>query len=153
MLGAPVVTLSDGMSLLTHAPALPARRKMGPVRFRRPRATRMQDLSLLAAPHVAPHDPRPLQLEIGNHSADVIRLLFPHQAGRCYRRKGKKGRSGNSRTSLVAHGWPVYAAGPRHLQLDGFDELTARIDCLRMLQKLADPASPIPKCPAASGCR
>jgi hypothetical protein len=56
-----------------------------------------------------------------------------------------------STTSLVAHGWSVLTRPARvTFELDGFDELTARIDCLRMLQKLADPASTIPDAPLPS---
>jgi hypothetical protein len=94
-------------------------------------------------------------LNVSSHSADVIRLAS-------FRTKrvavaGVDGvsvvtmKSGDSRTSLVAHGWPVLTRPARvTFELDGFDELTARIDCLRMLQKLADPVSTIPGAPLPS---
>ena len=92
-------------------------------------------------------------LNVSSHSADVIRLAS-------FRTKrvavaGVDGvsvvtmKSGHSRTTLVAHGWPVLTRPARvTFELDGFDELTARIDCL--LQKLADPVSTIPGAPLPS---
>lgn len=94
-------------------------------------------------------------LNVSSHSADVMRLGSFRT-----RRAAVAGvdgvsvvtmKSGDARTNLVAHGWPVLTRPARvTFELDGFDELTARIDCLRMLQKLADPASTIPDPPLPS---
>ena len=55
---------------------------------------------------------------------------------------------GGLTTSLVAHGWPVLTQPARvAFELDGFDDLTARIDGLQTLERLADPTTPIPVAP------
>ena len=55
---------------------------------------------------------------------------------------------GGLTTSLVAHGWPVLTQAARlTFEVDGFDDLTARIDGLQTLERLADPTTPIPVAP------
>ncbi|MGA7449811.1 MAG: DUF2285 domain-containing protein, partial [Rhodoplanes sp.] len=94
-------------------------------------------------------------LNISSHSAAMVRLAsFRTRRAAVADVDGVSVvtmRSGDARTNLVAHGWPVLTRPARvTFELDGFDELTARIDCLRMLQKLADPASVIPAPPLPS---
>ena len=110
-----------------------------------------------------PHMPRRTirarcNLNVSNHSADVIRLASFRTTRAAV--AGVDGvsvvtmKSGDARTSLVVHGWPVLTRPARvTFELDGFDALTARIDCLRMLQKLADPSFNHPCCPTAISSR
>ena len=94
-------------------------------------------------------------MQIGSGSADVMKLAS-FRASRVAVR-GVDGTSviiiknGRFTTSLVAHGWPVLTRPARiTFELDGFDELNARIDCLRTLQTLADPVSTVPDAPLPS---
>ena len=149
------IVLSDGTTLLRMRRRYLRAERWGLFAFADPLRPACKT-SVFWLPHMSRRTIRArCNLNISNHSADVIRLAS-------FRTKrvavaGVDGvsvvtmKSGDSRTSLVAHGWPVLTRPARvTFELDGFDELTARIDCLRMLQKLADPASTIPDAPLPS---
>lgn len=149
------VVLSDGTVLLRMRRRYLRAERWGLFAFADPLRPACKT-SVFWLPHMSRHTIRArCNLNIRNHSADLIRLAS-------FRTKrvavaGADGvsvvtmKSGDSRTTLVAHGWPVLTRPARvTFELDGFDELNARIDCLRMLQKLADPASTIPGAPLPS---
>ena len=147
------IVLSDGTTLLRMRRRYLRAERWGLFAFADPLRPACQT-SVVWLPHMSRRTIRArCNLNVSNHSADVIRLAS-------FRTKrvavtGVDGvsvvtmKSGDSRTSLVAHGWPVLTRPARvTFEVDGFDELNARIDCLRMLQRLADPASPslMPRC-------
>jgi hypothetical protein len=149
------IVLSDGTTLLRMRRRYLRAERWGLFAFADPLRPACKT-SVFWLPHMSRRTIRArCNLNISNRPAGVIRLAS-------FRTKrvavaGVDGvsvitmKSGDSRTSLVAHGWPVLTRPARiTFELDGFDELNARIDCLRMLQKLADPASTIPYSPLPS---
>ena len=149
------IVLSDGTTLLRMRRRYLLAERWGLFAFADPVRPACKT-SVFWLPHMSRRTIRARSnLNIGNHSADVIRLAsFRTKRVAVADVDGLSVvtmKSGGSRTSLVAHGWPVLTRPARvTFELDGFDELNARIDCLQMLQKLADPASSIPDAPLPS---
>lgn len=97
-------------------------------------------------------------LNIRNFSTDLMRLAFvPHQGDRPRGRRRHVGYHNEGYgfpTSLVVQGLSVLTRPARvTFELDGSNELSARIDCLRMLRKVVQP-SLMPRCHRLSvtGC-
>jgi hypothetical protein len=147
------IPLSDGTTLLRMRRRYPRAEKWGLFAFADPSRPAYQSF-VLWLPTASRRMVRARCTMVRSDAAANVMMLATFRAKR-FATIGVDGvsvvtlKGDGSCVSLIACGWqaltrPVVVT----FELDGFDELGVRIECLRTLQRLADPGSSTPAAPA-----